>query len=63
MCLKEINNNKEQIREELFLKHINPTEVISLLNRQLNNIIENVKKVSVLFSAFENMLLKNKPTA
>jgi len=57
-CLKEINN-KEEIRE-LFLKHINPTEVISLLNRVINNIIEN-KKVSSDFLLFAlKYVIKNK---
>ena len=57
-CLQEIYN-KEQIRE-LFLKHINPTEIISLLNRTINQIID-VKKVSSEFLLYAlEYVIKNK---
>jgi len=57
-CLQEIYN-KEQIRE-LFLKHINPTEIISLLNRTINQIID-VKKVSGEFLLYAlEYVIKNK---
>ena len=57
-CLNELHN-KEQIRK-LFLEHINSTEVISLLNRTINNIID-VKKVPSDFLLFAlQYVIKNK---
>lgn len=57
-CLNELHN-KEQIRK-LFLEHINSTEVISLLNRTINNIID-VKKVPSDFLLFAlKYVIKNK---